>query len=166
MPDTVPLLPFAVLGAAVLVGALMVVASRDVVHAAFWLLEVMIAVGGLCLLLSAEFVALVQVMVHGAAVSALVLFTIMLTLRGREDAVRPRDFSAAAAGLAGAAWISVSAALGNFRPVPLEPALTPGVAELSRLLFTRWALPLEIASVVLLVALVAAVKWAGGEEDR
>lgn len=168
MPESVPMLPFALLGTAIIAGAIMVVASRNVVHAAFWLLEVMMAVAGVFMLLSAEFIAIVQVMVYAGAVSVLLLFTIMLTLRRREDAARPVDFSAAAAGLAVAVWLSVSAALGTFRPAPVEapPALAPGAADFGELLFTRWALPFEIASVVLLVALVAAVWWAGGEEGR
>ena len=47
---------------------------------------------------------------------------------------------------------------------PRCPRVTPGVAEFGRLLFTGWALPFEIASVVLLVALVGAVWWSGGDE--
>ena len=81
-------------------GAGAMLLSRNVVHAAFWLLEVMVAVAGLFLLLSAEFLALVQLMVYAGAVSVLVLFTVMLTLRRREDAVRPLGLSWAAGGLA------------------------------------------------------------------
>jgi len=49
--------------------------------------------------------------------------------------------------------------------VPVHaPGITPGVADFGRLLFTEWALPFEIASVILLIALVGAVWWSGGEE--
>jgi NADH:ubiquinone oxidoreductase subunit 6 (subunit J) len=164
MPDTVPLIPFAVLSLAVLGGALMVILSRNVVHAAFWLLEVMVAIAGLYLLLSAEFIALVQLMVYAGAVAVLTLFVVMLTLRRREDAVRPRDLSVTGAALALAVGlgVAVTAASLSFSPEPL-PAVAPGIARFGELLFTRWALPFEIASVILLIALVGAVWWSGGE---
>lgn len=163
MPDQVALVPFLVLAIAALGGAVMVVASRNVVHAAFWLLEVMMAVAGLFMLLSAGFLALVQVMVYVGAVSVLVLFTVMLTLRRREDAVRSLDLKWSAAGIAAAVLVAAFAAIAAFAPeLPKAPAATPGVEAFGVALFTSWALPFEIASVVLLVALVGAVWWAGG----
>ena len=165
MPDQVALAPFLVLAIAALGGAVMVVASRNVVHAAFWLLEVMMAVAGLFMLLSAGFLALVQVMVYAGAVSVLVLFTVMLTLRRREDAVRSLDLKWGAAGIAAAVLATAFAAIASFAPqLAKAPAATPGVDAFGRALFTSWSLPFEIASVVLLVALVGAVWWAGGAE--
>jgi len=164
MPDGIAVIPFVVLAAATLGGGIMVVASRNVVHAAFWLLEVMMAVAGLFMLLSAGFLSLVQMMVYAGAVSVLVLFTIMLTLRRREDAVRPRDHSWSAAGIAVSVLVALVGAIVTFEPaVAPAPSVTPGVADFGRALFTSWALPFEIASVILLVALVGAVWWAGGD---
>jgi NADH-quinone oxidoreductase subunit J len=141
----------------------MVVLSRNIVHAAFWLLEVMMAVAGLFMLLSAGFLALVQVMVYAGAVSVLVLFSIMLTLRRREDAVRPLDLRWSAGAIAVAVLAAAGGALATFRPaLSKAPAVTPGVEAFGRALFTSWSLPFEIASVLLLVALVGAVWWAGG----
>jgi NADH:ubiquinone oxidoreductase subunit 6 (subunit J) len=165
MPEQVAAVPFVVLAIAALGGALMVVLSRNVVHAAFWLLEVMMAVAGLFMLLSAGFLAIVQMMVYAGAVSVLVLFTVMLTLRRREDAVRGLDLTWSAAGIALAVLVAVIAAISTFVPkLAKAPAVTPGVAEFGRALFTTWSLPFEIASVVLLVALVGAVWWAGGDD--
>lgn len=165
MPDGVAVIPFLVLAIAVVTGALMVVLSRNVVHAAFWLLEVMMAVAGLFMLLSAGFLALVQMMVYAGAVSVLVLFTVMLTLRRREDAERSLDLSWSAGMVALGVAVAVGTAIAGFiPPTVVAPALTPGVAEFGRALFTERALPFEIASVVLLIALVGAVWWAGGEE--
>lgn len=165
MPEGVALLPFLVLAIAAVGGALMVVLSRNVVHAAFWLLEVMMAVAGLFMLLSAGFLALVQMMVYAGAVSVLVLFTVMLTLRRREDAERPLDLSWSAGIIALGVLVALGAALMGFTvPQAAAPALTPGVFEFGSALFTERALPFEIASVVLLIALVGAVWWAGGEE--
>lgn len=165
MPEGVPALPFLVLAVLAVGGALMVVLSRNVVHAAFWLLEVMMAVAGLFMLLSAGFLALVQMMVYAGAVSVLILFTVMLTLRSREDAERPLDLSLSAALIALGVLVALVAAISAFVvPTVVAPAVTPGVADFGRALFTEHALPFEIASVVLLIALVGAVWWAGGED--
>lgn len=167
MPEQVPLVPFVLLAGAIVGGAGAMLLSRNVVHAAFWLLEVMVAVAGLFLLLSAEFLALVQLMVYAGAVSVLILFTVMLTLRRREDAVRPLDLSWAAGGLSLVFWLVTSLSIGAFPIAEARmPAVTPGVAAFGELLFTKWALPFEIASVVLLVALVGAVWWGGGDDGR
>lgn len=164
MPDGIPALPFVTLAIAVVVGAAMIILSRNVVHATFWLLEVMIAVAGLYMLLSAGFLALVQIMVYAGAVSVLLLFTVMLTLRRREDAERPLDLSWAAGGIALAVLVAASAAVATIRPATgAAPISLPGVAEFGAELFTKWALPFEIASIILTVALVGAVWWSGGE---
>lgn len=164
MPEQIAAVPFVLLAAGALAGGVMVVVSRNVVHAAFWLLEVMMAVAGLFMLLSAGFLALVQVMVYAGAVSVLLLFTIMLTLRNREDAVRPLELSWTAAGIAIAVLTAAGSAIISFTaPAADVPVKTPGIAEFGTLLFTQRALPFEIASIVLLVALVGAVWWSGGE---
>jgi NADH-quinone oxidoreductase subunit J len=165
MPDSIAAVPFLLLAIATVIGALMVVMSKNVVHAAFWVLEVMMAVAGLFMLLSAGFLALVQVMVYAGAVMVLLLFTVMLTLRSRDEAVRSRDLTWSAAGIALAVAVAAGTVITSFAPaIPKMPATTPGVAEFGRLLFSGWALPFEIASVVLLIALVGAVWWSGGDQ--
>jgi len=165
MPESVAVVPFVVLSAGVLGGAVLVLLSRNVVHAAFWVLEVMLAVAGLFMLLSAGFLALVQIMVYAGAVSVLLLFTIMLTLRSREDAVRSLDLSWQAGVIALMVFAAIWTTISGFQlAIPTAPAITPGVADFGKLLFQGWALPFEIASVVLLIALVGVVWWLG--DDR
>ena len=167
MPESVNGFAFIILAAAVLFGAFNMMWTRNVVHAGYWMLETLVATAGIYFLLSAEFVALVQLMVYAGAVAVLVLFVIMLTLRRREDAERGLDF--AAWPLLGAALLAgiVFAALWAYAP-PLTkmPRTTPDVAALGRVLFTTWTLPFELASLVLLVALVGAVWWALGGERK
>lgn len=165
MPESVSAIPFIVLSVATVAGAAMVILTRNVVHAAFWVLEVMLGIAGLFMLLSAGFLALVQVMVYAGAVSVLLLFTVMLTLRDRNDAARSLDLSWVAGGVALAVLAAAGTAIVSFTPtIPAMPLVTPGVAEFGRLLFSGWALPFEIASVILLIALVGAVWWSGGDE--
>ena len=70
---------FAVLAALTLGGGLGVVVTRNVVHAALFLLLSLLAVAGVYLILLAEFLAMVQVLIYGGAVIIVVLFAIMLT---------------------------------------------------------------------------------------
>lgn len=166
MTETVNGVVFAILAFASIGGAIGMLTTRNVMHAAFWLLEVMIAVGGLFLLLSAEYLAVVHVLVYAGAVSVLMLFVIMLSLRRREDAVRPVDVSIGGAVLATLFGSIVYIAIAQYGDQVAEmPAETPDTAALGELLFTRWALPFEVASLVLLVAVVGAVWWAK-EVDR
>ncbi len=137
-------------------GALGVVATRNVVHAALFLLLSLLGAAGVYLLLFAEFLALVQVLIYGGAVTIVVLFAVMLTRSSEYPRIAdnrqwPLALVAAAAltGLLGAAFW--------FAP---EVAAEPQAPEFSRLaasLFTKWALPFEIASLVLLVALIGAI---------
>lgn len=170
MPETVNGIAFLVLAFAAVGGTVGVLASRNVVHAAFWLLEAMLAVAGLYLLLSAEFLALVQVLVYAGAVSVLLLFVVMLTLRRREDAVRSLDTSLYAVALAAVFGALIYLGLSRFElTVAHMPQHAPDTAALGQALFSLdggWVLPFEIASLVLLVALVGAVWWSreGGDE--
>lgn len=165
MSETLSGAAFYFLAFATLGGAVMMMATRNVVHATFWLLEVIFAVGGLFVLLSAEFLALVQVLVYAGAVSVLTLFTVMLTLRRRDDAVRPFPVAWGSLALASLVCGAVLLALSSFKPAAVAmPDAAPGVEAFGRALFTAQALPFEIASVVLLAALVGAVWWTGGED--
>jgi len=167
MPESVNTVAFLMLAFATIGGGVMMLSTRNVVHAAFWLLEVMLATAGLYLLLSAEFLALVQVLVYAGAVSVLVLFVIMLTLRRREDAVRPYEPGWGGMVVAALFLASLYIAITRFVPVIAEmPAKVPDIAAFGEEMFTTWMLPFEIASVVLLVALVGAVWWSKGGDDR
>lgn len=163
MPDGVNGVAFGMLAAASVLGAVMMLTTRNVMRAAFWLLEVMAAVAGVFLVLSAEFLALVQLAVYAGAVSILVLFSVMLTLRTREECMRSRDFSAVAAASALAFGGLTLLTLGRSSLPASSEAPATSVEALGRVLFTSWLVPFEIASLVLLVALVGAVWWAGGD---
>lgn len=157
------------LGALLVGGAIAMLASRSIVHAAFWLLGVAVAAAGLFAVLQAGYVALIQLLVYAGAVAILNIFTIMITLRRREDAMRSRDFSLPGALLAGAFFALIAVAVvGGELPQGPTLARFPGITEFGELLFspTGWALPFEIASLVLTAALVAAVWWSRGEDEQ
>lgn len=147
---------FAVLAAFTLLGALGVVMTRNVVHAALFLLLSLVAVAGIYLVLFTEFLALVQVLIYGGAIIIVLLFAIMLTRTSEYPHIsdNPQWPLAAVAAIAlaivlGAAfWINAPTSAG-----PQSPAFT----DLANSLFTRWAIPFEVASLVLLVALIGAI---------
>ena len=163
------LLLFFAAAAATLVAAFGVVTSRNIVHAALFLLAAMGAVAGVFVLLYAEFLALAQLLIYGGAVIIVILFALMLTRASEhlgETETRRRPFAAlAAAGLFGvmAAVFVADASWYNSATRESVPFRT-----LAEDLFVVWAVPFEIASLVLLVALIGAVVIgrAGREEDE
>jgi NADH-quinone oxidoreductase subunit J len=158
---------FLLLAVVTLAGGLGVVVTRNVVHAALYLLLSLLAVAGIYLLLFTEFLALVQVLIYGGAIIIVVLFAVMLTRTAEypyisDNAQWPLAIIAA---LAVAAMLGISFWLGaGGDSSPQSPAFS----GLANSLFTRWAIPFEIASLVLLVALIGAIIIArgGGGESR
>ena len=137
-------------------GAIGVVMTRNIVYAAFALLVSLMGVAGLFLLAFAEFLALVQVLVYGGAIVIVILFALMFT--------RIRDFQHLAdnpqwpiAAVAAVAIFGLLAASVLLTAVRTTERQGISLESLGNTLFTQWAVPIEIASLVLLVALIGAV---------
>ena len=147
---------FGLLSALTLIGGLGVVTTRNVVHAALFLLLSLLAVAGVYLILLAEFLALVQVLIYGGAIIIVVLFAIMLTRSSEYPHIsdNPQWPLAAVVAIALAGVLGAAFWLGYPGDTQAQP---PPFAELGNSLFTRWAIPFEIASLVLLVALIGAL---------
>lgn len=147
---------FALAAAVVLGGGLGVVTARNVAHAAIFLLLALAGVAGVFVLLLAEFLALVQLLIYGGAILIVLLFALMLTRQEEFAQVRdnPQRPLALAAGLA--LLGAIVAALATSR-TPTQPLERPGIEAIGNELFTQWAVPFEVASLVLLVALVGAI---------
>lgn len=146
------------------VGALRLVTSRNVVHAALYLVVALAMVAGVYLLLAAEFLAWVQVLIYVGAIVVLLLFSLMLTKApiGRETLDNQQRGLAALVGagvLAGLAFLAQDA-FGGVR-VPLRPVRT---AEVGASIFRDFVMPFEVVSVLLLAALVGAIVLARKDE--
>lgn len=152
---------FLLVGIATLGAAVITVTTRQLVHAALWLV---VALGGIAveyLLLTAEFIAWVQVLIYVGSVVVLLLFGLMLTKApiGRSpDADSGNRWAALAVALASAAalvWVVVDA----FRTtwISFEGAAQGSTEASGRSLFQYWVLPFEALSVLLLAALVGAI---------
>lgn len=140
-------------------GAL-VVTTRQVVHAALWLVVSLSALAGCYVVLTAELVAWVQVLVYVGAVVVLMLFAVMLT-RAPIGRSLDADGSRLAGALGGGATaiVLISLLLKAFGDVKVDlHAQRPGNGEvIGRALFQSWVLPFELLSLLLLAALVGAV---------
>jgi len=158
------MIAFILLGALALVGAIITVAAKNAVHAALGLVSTLLCVAGLFASLNASFLAAAQVIVYAGAVMVLFLFVIMLLnanapVTGRD----PVPFVRELAGIGGVILAGAFTVLAfTYRdPAPLAqnaPKLQGGGAgPVGEVLLTRFLLPFEAVSILLLVAIVGAV---------
>ncbi len=153
---------FTLVGLLAASSGVLAVLTRQVVHAALWLVTALGALAGCYLVLGAEVVALVQLLVYVGAVVVLVLFAMMLTRApiGRSDAVDaswPQRVAAAVAGLAVTGLLGVTLLMAVQGRAVVVDAERAAAQPLARSLFGAWALPFELLSLLLLAALVAAL---------
>lgn len=163
--------------AVILVGsALMVVSLRNIVHSALALILVFAMAAGIYVLLNAEFIAIVQILIYAGAVTILILFALMLTRISGRQITNPTNrlwwlgvIISAIVGIgiiyAVAASPHAIAAQGNGSGQ--IPTHVSNVVRIGQLLYSpstySYVLPFEIASLVLLVAIVGAIVI--GRED-
>ena len=155
---------FGLLGVVALGSGLLVVTTRQLVHAALWLVVCLGAVAGCYLLLSAELVAWVQVLIYVGAVVVLLLFGLMLTrapigVSADLDAPPMQRVAAAVVAL-GLAAIVVVSSVDAFRGEHIELSsddVGGSSAAAGEAVFRSWVLPFEVLSVLLLAALVGAI---------
>ena len=158
---------FYVVAVPTVVGAIGVVTARNVVHSALFLILSLLSVAGIFILLSAEFLAIVQVLIYGGAVTILVLFAMMLTrVRDMPAALDgpQRPFAALAAGVF--MVVSIFSMVSTEWPGETEKINVISIEQIGNDLFTTWAVPFEVASLVLMVALLGAIVLARGEEGE
>jgi NADH-quinone oxidoreductase subunit J len=149
---------FVVLASAVVFGVLTFLSTGVIVHRVVALALSFLAMAGLFVLLDAELIAGIQVLVYAGAVSIVIVFALMLT---RSDTHKPRaPFWRAVAALVGCgAFGGIVWAVLLERTTEVAPidALQFAVRDVGVLLFGRYALALEIVSVLLTVALIGAI---------
>ncbi len=168
---------FLLLAAITLVSGVMVVTVKNIIHSALWLIASFIGVAALYLLMEAEFLAVVQILVYAGAVSILVLFAIMLTRHVTGEGTRmlyERWWVALLVALVlfgavivptiwnqGANWDAAATAAQSSITAFGEDA-APGTAVASTInigesFMREYLLPFEIASLLLLMALIGAI---------
>ncbi|RPJ51918.1 MAG: NADH-quinone oxidoreductase subunit J [Methanobacteriota archaeon] len=141
------------------IAASIVVFSKNIVHAAFALLFAFFGVAGIYVFLMADFLAVTQLLIYVGGITVLILFGVMLTNRQIQVDVKTGSIQtlpavaivAAIAGtLIGIFWLT------DWNVNPNVLSMEKTAPQIGELLLTKYVLPFEIASVVLLVALIGA----------
>jgi len=170
MPSSAPSVPLILLIILTITPAFMVVTTRNIVHAAAYLGLTFVGVAGLYFLLNAPFLGAAQVLIYVGAITVLIMFALMMTaqrlIREPRNALWTRF-------LAGVLALVLFYYLGVW--VPSQPAMAAGEARpieantyldlLAEALLGKYLLPFEIASVLLLAALVGAIVLAKEERE-
>lgn len=140
-----------------------VVVARNPVHAALFLVLAFCSAAGVWMLLEAEFLAIALVLVYVGAVMVLFLFVVMMLdinlVQLREGFWRWFPFGAVIAGLMvfEMVWVLGSRQTADVTKAIVHAADYSNTKELGRLIYTQYVYPFEIAAVILLVAMVAAI---------
>jgi NADH-quinone oxidoreductase subunit J len=168
-------LAFYLFGAIAVAASLLVIAQRNPIYSVLLLIASFGALSGLYILLEAPFVAVIQIIVYAGAIMVLFLFVVMLLNAPHEDTdyderlhplrrPGPMRFGAA---LAVALVVELWWALGRGGDSGTFPAgAVTSVSAIGRSLFTDYAFPFEVTSILILVAMVGAVVLARREEHR
>jgi NADH-quinone oxidoreductase subunit J len=155
---------FLLVGLIILGAALMVVTTRNLIHAALWLIVTLFGVAVLYAILNAGFLAVVQVVVYIGAIAILFIFAVMLTRRDLRDqgpqVNRGWWLGALVAALTLAGLVMILQGWSGFSNFAAElPSGFDAVGGLGNALIqpNAFVLPFEVASVLLLAALIGAV---------
>ncbi len=164
---TVAEVVFYVLAIISIAAAVGVVTVPNVVHAALFLILSLLGVAGFYILLSSEFLALVQILIYAGTVSILMLLALMLTRGAQQNLPSVPSGGQWPIGLATAIVLGgaiLTAALDSEWPRDTGHVTIVSLQTLAGALFRDWLMPFEIVSVVLLVALIGAVVLAHEDE--
>ena len=155
------LICFVVLAATLVLGSLGVVLLPNIVYSAFLLGGVFLSVAGLYLMLNASFVAAAQVLVYVGAVNVLILFAIMLVNKKENlEAIPGLGLRRLLSGAVCAGLFALLIRVAFVTPWPLpgpEPVGEDATIRIGEHLFSDYLLPFELASVLLLIAMIGAI---------
>jgi NADH:ubiquinone oxidoreductase subunit 6 (subunit J) len=147
--------------------ALGVVLSSTVIHAAIFLIGSLAGVGAMYVFLTVEFLALVQFLIYGGAVTVLILLALMLTRGGGRMREKLNGAQAPYAAVVGLALMAILVGVAVGTTWPGDQGDTPAAIALdtiSERLFVDFGPPFVIASALLLVALIGAIILARQED--
>ncbi len=162
---TTPQLFFAYFASMMTVLSLLAVTRRNPVHSVLWMLILFVHIAGLYLFLNAEFLAAIQIIVYAGAILVLFLFVIMLLNLRKEETERKFQeqwpFSVVIGVIFAIFFILI---IGKITVIPplgkytVELIKSEGnIMTIGKVLYTKYLLPFEIASLILLVAIIGAV---------
>ena len=151
---------FWILSFVILVSGIMVVSLRNIFHCALALILCLFCVAGIYILLNAEFIAAAQVLIYVGAVSVLMIFAIMLTSQLASKKIVQTNKNAVVAFfvcLLFAFTVIQVARLAQVWQAARNTLPEENILEMGKLLMTKYMLPFEVVSVLMLAALIGAV---------
>lgn len=159
-----PELFFAYFATAIIILSVLVVTRKNPVHSVMWMLLLFFHIASLYLFLNAEFIAAIQVIVYAGAILVLFLFVVLL-LNLREELRVERFIGSWPAGLfiSAAILVIIMSAIRSFVLAPSGKYSIEFIKQethtkaLGKILYTDFLFPFEIASLVLLVAIIGAI---------
>ncbi len=161
LAEGVQIVSFGILAVMMIGTALGVVLLPNIVHSAFLLAGVFVSISGLYILLNADFVAAAQILVYVGAVNVLILFAIMLVNKQEDFAKLPgrliRKVSTAVVCFGLFALLGTMVLVTPWSLDTTSPAVINTVVSLGEHFFSDYLLPFELASVLLLMAMVGAI---------
>jgi NADH:ubiquinone oxidoreductase subunit 6 (subunit J) len=159
---------FVLLAVTIVVSGILVVSLRNIFHCALFLILCLFSVAGIYILLDAEFLAAAQVLIYVGAVAILMVFAVMLTTDLASGRVVQTTHNAAIAFVAAALFgIGSMFLISRTRIWNYATEALPGdnVATVGKFLMTKFMLPFEVVSVLLLAALIGAIVLARRERS-
>lgn len=152
----------------------MVILAKNIVHSAFYLAATLLCVAVYFIMLRAQYLAAVQILVYMGAVVVLILFALMLTRTAVGDYTNISSKQTVFAGVVALMLFAALTVVFHITNIPGADGIASGIAvtsikDFSDVLFSKYALPFEVASVLLLAALVGSVVLAvkgKQEEDK
>lgn len=161
-------LAFLILGVITVGGAFLMLNLKKVVHMVVALAFTFISIAGLFILLEAEFLAAAQILIYAGAVTIVMLFGIMLTRHDDQDETRRPAHKGAAALVALLLFVSVLVLVNGIEwPQQAEGHLfESNTTQIGVQLFTKYVIPFELTSIILMVALVGAVILAKSDRGQ
>ncbi|BDA40245.1 NADH-quinone oxidoreductase subunit J [Candidatus Atelocyanobacterium thalassae] len=162
LAEGVQLVSFAILAGLVIISALGVVLLSNIVYSAFLLGGVFIGISGIYILLNADFIAAAQILIYVGAINVLILFAIMLVNKkvdysnSSKTSIRQVSSIIVCGGIFALLSTVIYMTPWNLKPVSPE-VLESTVIKIGRHLFSDFLLPFELASILLLIAMVGAI---------
>jgi NADH-quinone oxidoreductase subunit J len=150
---------FGIFAVVTLGAALMVVLSRNLLHSALWLVLAFFGIAGLFVLLQAEFLAVVQVLVYVGAIATLIIFALMLSRNFLDPKeARFNNQWGLVVGFAALLLVGLLTVVSRAGWI-IKPAEVPAdvIPQLGTAFVGAYAVPFEVASVLLVVAMIGAI---------
>lgn len=159
---------FLVLALIALIGAVLLINLKQVIHMVLALVATFLSIAGLYVLLTAEFLAVVQILVYSGAITILMLFGIMLT-QHRDVETKKLPLARRIIALVGVVAFGGAVYYGIYNlefPVVDAGLYVNNVEQIGMALYSRYIIPFELTSIVLLVALVGAIVLAKRDDEK